>query len=298
MQQSRLAGLFGALLLAACAFAGSAVQAAQPAIRVVAAESVYGKVVTAIGGTHVQVTSLLEDPYVNPHEFEGTPRLMRQLEEADVIIFNGLGYDDWMHQLLQGLPAIDGEVISAGEAASALVAADRNPHLFHSPDAMALIATQIAETLSRLDPAHADDYADGLRRFHARLEMIQARARPRAAAHADLTVTATEPVYNYMLDLLDYNIVDRSLQRATMNGSQPGARQVRELIRGLQDNNVQLLLYNRQVHGQLARMLTAKARHAGIPVVAVSELPPPDQSYAQWQLEQLQAVQQALDAQQ
>ena len=40
------------------------------ALRVVAAENVYGDIVRQIGGTHVDVTSILSDPNADPHLFE------------------------------------------------------------------------------------------------------------------------------------------------------------------------------------------------------------------------------------
>ena len=45
-------------------------QAKSPTLNVVAAESVYGNIVAQIGGTHVTVTSILDDPNADPHLYE------------------------------------------------------------------------------------------------------------------------------------------------------------------------------------------------------------------------------------
>ena len=63
--------LVGALFLSACGSAGSpGAQSASSSINIVAAENFYGNIVSQIGGSHVNVTSIISDPNVDPHTFE------------------------------------------------------------------------------------------------------------------------------------------------------------------------------------------------------------------------------------
>ena len=45
-------------------------EATSSTLAVVAAESVYGNIVSQIGGSHVSVTSILSDPNADPHLYE------------------------------------------------------------------------------------------------------------------------------------------------------------------------------------------------------------------------------------
>ena len=69
-------------------------------IRIVTAENFYGDLVRQIGGTHVEVTSILANPDEDPHLFESSPSTALMLADAQIVIYNGAGYDPWMDRLL------------------------------------------------------------------------------------------------------------------------------------------------------------------------------------------------------
>ncbi|HET7315090.1 metal ABC transporter solute-binding protein, Zn/Mn family [Salinisphaera sp.] len=264
-------------------------------VSVVAAENSYGSMVRTIGGDHVDVTSLLDSPAVNPHEFKASPRIGRLLASADLVVMNGLGYDGWMLPLLKGTPSAHRRVIKASAAGSAMVMPDDNPHLFYDPRIMLATASAVAHALAQIDPAHKHDYQANLREFKKQLLPIYAKVQALIAAHPNLTVTATEPVFGYMIRLLGYHDLYHDAQFATMEGTQPSAQQVKRFMQGLQQHKVQLLIYNAEVHSRLTQSYRKKAKEAGVPVAAVTELPLHGENYAQWVIDTLEGVAKALD---
>ncbi|RKQ96998.1 zinc/manganese transport system substrate-binding protein [Kushneria sinocarnis] len=282
------------LLAGALGLAGPA-GADEPSVSVVAAESSYGSMVETIGGEHVRVTSLLDSPDVNPHEFKGSPRIGRQLQHADLVVMNGAGFDGWMEPLLEGTHREGRVVVRASEAGSAMIMADNNWHLFYSPRIMLATAGQVTRALIEQDPAHKSDYRDGLEQFRKELLPVYDQIQQLIAEYPNLTVTATVPVYNYMIRLLGYQNLYHDVQFASMRNSQPSARQVSEFLQGLKQHRVRLLIYNRQVHNRLTESEVRTAREAGVPVVGVSAIPLHGDNYAQWQIRQLRAIEQALD---
>src|SRR5207249_8939513 len=95
------------LLLSACGGTspsttanGSGSPAASTAIiAVVAAENFYGDITKQIGGNHVNVTSILSDPNVDPHEYQSNYQAAQSVSKAQLVIENGGGYDDWMDKI-------------------------------------------------------------------------------------------------------------------------------------------------------------------------------------------------------
>src|ERR1700729_120599 len=69
-------------------------------MQVVAAENFWGSLVSQIGGTHVQVLSIVSDPNADPHEYESNASDARAVAAANYVIENGAGYDSWMDKLL------------------------------------------------------------------------------------------------------------------------------------------------------------------------------------------------------
>ena len=94
MQQLRI--LAATLLL----FGSVIAPAAADPVPVVAAENFYGDVAHQIGGDNVAVASILSSPDQDPHLFEASPSVARQLAGAKIVIVNGADYDPWMEKLL------------------------------------------------------------------------------------------------------------------------------------------------------------------------------------------------------
>lgn len=279
------------LLLAAI----SVSQPASAALNAVAAESSYGSMVESIGGDHVEVISLLDSPEVNPHAFRADPQIARDLQNADLVVINGLGFDGWMEPLLESTDSDSRQVIRASDAGSHRVMADDNPHLFYSPRLMLATASRVASALTSLDPDNADDYRANLTSFQQELMPVYAAVQGLIAAYPDLSVTATVPVYSYMIELLGYKNRFHDIQFASMGNRQPSARQVAAFSQALEAREVDLLIYNQQVHSRLTQNQVETARSAGLPVVGVSAIPMHGENYAEWQIRQLDAIHQALD---
>src|SRR5271169_4654850 len=58
-------------------------------IDVVAAENFWGSLVSQLGGSHVNVTSVVSDPNADPHEYESDPANAIAITNAQFVIVNG-----------------------------------------------------------------------------------------------------------------------------------------------------------------------------------------------------------------
>src|SRR5580704_7622089 len=98
--------LVGSLLLAACTSSPSdqAIRTKSGAIRVVAAENEYGNVASQIGGRYVSVTSVESNPNTDPHTYEVSPGVAQAISSAQLIIQNGVGYDEFMTKVESASP--------------------------------------------------------------------------------------------------------------------------------------------------------------------------------------------------
>ncbi len=292
------AGSVLALVIGAALGAGPAIgQTAQPAaaearIAVVAAENFYGDIARQVGGDRVAVVSIMSNPDQDPHLFETTPAVVRQLANAQVVILNGANYDPWMDKLLGVAPRPGRIVINAAQL-NGRKSGD-NPHLWYDPATMPAIATALAGALARLDSAHAADYAARLQVTLASLARITQRIAQLKAKHAGIAVTATEPVFGLMVDALGLTMRNQRFQLAMMNDTEPSARDVAALESDLKEHKVKALIYNSQVSEKLTERMRAIAGAAKIPVIAVTETMPANVSFQDWVLGELDAVDKAL----
>jgi zinc/manganese transport system substrate-binding protein len=272
--------------------AATAAGAADEKIAVVAAENFYGDIARQIGGDRVGVANILSNPDQDPHLFEVSPAIVRDVAAAKIVIYNGADYDPWMEKLL----AVTPEPTRIAIVAAALVnrEAGDNPHLWYDPATMPAVARAAAAALAAADPGHKDDYAGRLATFLASLEPLNEKIAAIRSKYAGSPVAATEPVFGYMASALKLNMHSERFQLAIMNDTEPSARDVAAFERDLKTHKVRVLFYNKQAASKLVQHLVELARTSNIPVVGVTETCPPGLSYQQWMQGELDATDRAL----
>jgi len=278
-------------LFVAVAAVGTA-RSADGAISVVAAENFYGDLARQIGGDRVSVISILSNPEQDPHLFETSPSVIREIAGAQIVIDNGAGYDQWMDNLLKVTPKAGRVVIAAAQIVGAK--SGDNPHLWYDPKTMPAVAAALTERLAAADPAHAAEYASRLKDFRASLRPLNQKIAALRASYAGVPVTATEPVFGYMAAALHLTMLNQRFQLAVMNNTEPSAGDFAAFERSLKLHSVRVLFFNRQAADNLVRHLVDLAHATKIPVVGVTETCPAGLSYQSWMLDELEQTENAL----
>lgn len=265
-------------------------------ISVVAAENEYGNVAAQIGGRYVRVTSIEDNPDVDPHSYELSPSLASMIEKASVVIQNGLGYDTFMNRIEAAAPNRERKVISAQQLLG-VANSTPNPHLWYQPATMPAIARALAHDLSSIDPAQARYFAANVRAFDTSLgPWRSAISAFEHSAHAT-TAATTEPVADYLLQAMGVdNLTPLRMQLDIMNGTDPSPQDITDQYRLLSGHRVRVFVYNAQVVDPLTMSFRSAARKAHIPVVAVYEtMPTPGFDYQRWMLAETNSLARAIE---
>ena len=281
----------GGVLLATAVMRPTLALAVSP-VAVVAAENFYGDVARQIGGPDVAVTSILSKPDQDPHMFEASPSVARAVAAARIVIYNGIDYDPWMERMLGATRAGDRQIIVVAGLSGHRTG--DNPHVWYDPATMLAFAGTLADALGAADAAHRASYQQGLLRFRTSMQPVTQKIAVLRRRLAGTPVTATEPVFGYMFAALGMTVRNMRFQMAVMNNTEPSASDVAAFERDLTTHQVRLLVYNSQASDPLAGRMAKLARAAQVPVVGATETEPPETSYQQWMLTELDAVDRAL----
>jgi len=265
-------------------------------VNILAAENFYGNVAEQIGGPEVDVGSILTNPDQDPHLFEVSASTARKVAGAEIVIFNGAGYDPWMVKLLSASPTAGRATIDVARLMHRK--SGDNPHLWYDPATVPTLAKALVALLVKRDPAHRAAYAARLARFEASLRPLADEIATLRRTYKGTPVTATEPVFGYMAAALGLEMRNPGFQLAIMNNTEPGASEIAAFQHDLRSRAVRLLLYNVQTSEALTERMKALARQSGVPVVGVSETEPANMNYQAWMMSQLTALGQALSSEQ
>jgi zinc/manganese transport system substrate-binding protein len=128
---------------------------------VVASFSILGDVVSQVGGDRVHVSTLV-GPDADAHVFQPSPNDAKAVAHANLIVVNGLGFEGWIDRLIRNAN-YKGRIVVASQGVTArhLPGDDKDktdPHAWQDPTNVAIYVRNIADGLSRLDPAGASIY--------------------------------------------------------------------------------------------------------------------------------------------
>jgi zinc/manganese transport system substrate-binding protein len=282
-------------LLCACSggTSGSTTPSSSTAINVVAGENFYGDIVKQLGGSHVSVTSIISDPNIDPHEYESNVQTAIQVSKAQLVIENGGGYDDWMDKILSGSPNPNRFVLKGFDIAQ--VKLPENEHVWYSIDNAATIAQAITNDLQKLDPADAATFENNFQMFKESLQPIQQKIAEIKSKYAGIPVGLTETIYLYQAVPLGLNVLTPfEFQKAMAEGNEPPADTVVTAENQITHHQIKVLIYNEQTITPSTTKLENDARAQNIVIVPVTETMPPGKTYQTWMLDQLNALEQAL----
>lgn len=261
-------------------------------INIVAAENFYGELAKEIGGKNVAVTSIISNPDADPHLFTTSPSTLKAVSAAQIIIYNGADYDDWMKQILANVDKKKTIIINVADLMN--VKSGANPHLWYKPETFPMVAKSIASNLNKLDPQDKDVTQQNLAKFLTDNNKITQLITSNKQKYQGTPVTATEPVFGYMSDALGLKMYGQDFQWKIMNDSEPTPKMIADYEGLLTNKKVKVLFYNNQVSDSMTKNMQNLAKENGIAVVGVTETMPQNSSVNQWLTNEINATAQAL----
>jgi len=290
-----------ALTFAACGSSTAAPASGAPAkLSVVASTDVYGAIAQAVGGDLVEVTSIINSPDADPHEYETRPADALAVNEAKVVVYNGAGYDDFATKLLNASSAkpaaIDVATLS-GLQTAAPAGTPFNEHVWYSLPTVKKLAGQLATDLTTADPAQASTFTANAATFGQKIDALTAELGAIKAKYAGQKVAITEPLPHYMVQaagLIDATPAEFS--EAVEEGTDPPAAVLAATLATFQGaDKVKVLLPNAQTETPLTKQVEQAATAGGVPIVPVTEtMPAGVTDYVAWMTQQIDGLGAAL----
>ncbi len=173
------------LAIAACWAVPAAAAPEGGRLRAVATFSILGDLVREVGGSHVEVTTLV-GPGSDVHSFSPAPGDARLVAQAGIVFVNGLGLEGWLDRLIRA-SGTRAPVVTASTGVSAIQEEDghghdhgahgADPHAWQNVANVKIYVANIRDGLAKVDPAHAADYAANAAAYTARLDALDGDVR-------------------------------------------------------------------------------------------------------------------------
>jgi zinc/manganese transport system substrate-binding protein len=264
-------------------------------VRVVVAEDFWGSIAAQVGGGHVRVTSILAEPNADPHSYEPSSTDARTVADAQYVIINGAGYDQWAANLLAASPVAGRKELNVGTLVGKKDG--DNPHLWYNPDYVAAVVDRIRDDLKALDPADVSAFdasaraflTTGLAQYHGIIAEIKAK-------YGGTAVGATESIFSYLAPALGLDLITPySYLKAVSEGAEISAADEATVEQQIAQQQIKVLVSNAQNTPNNIQAVISLAEAQHIPIATITEtLSPAGATFQAWQSAQLQGIAAAL----
>ena len=210
--------------------------------------------VQRIGGERVSVEVLVR-PGESPHTFEPTPKQMTSLASADIFFSIGLPFEKHLIQKLgKGIKRL--RIVDTTRGVLSSESADKephpDPHIWLNPLLVKRIASNICETLKKLDPAHSTEYQKNLENFHEELDSVHKQIEELLAPYKGREFLVFHPAFGYFADA--FGLKQVSVEK---EGKEPGGSHLAALVEFAKKKGIRVLFVQPQFSERTARAVAA-----------------------------------------
>ena len=267
LSRSRTAALLVVLAsVAACSpgTAGSSAPsaAATPradAIHVVTTTTVFADIVRNVGGEWTDVQSIIP-PGVGPEDYEPKPDDARRLADAQLIVSNGVGLDDFLDKLLSagGTSRVPRLVLGDGLPAIE-VDGEPNPHFWLDPTIVRDgYLPKIVDALAKLSPGNRATFEANAKAYGTTLTALDADllAQVGAIPAASRKLVTFHDAFPYFARHFGFELVGVVLANV---GQEPTAAELADLVAKVKAAGVKAVFSEAQFNPKLAQTLADEA---------------------------------------
>ncbi len=264
----------------------------QKPIKVVTGLNFYGEVAKAVAGNQGKVTSFINNSSVDPHDYKPGIKQASQVEQANVVIENGIGYDHWMNRLVKSSDNKKNiKVVNVGSLMGKKVG--DNEHIWYRPNTMKKLANKLAKDYGKIDPQHADYYQQNAKKYITSLDQLDQKiAQVKSQVNPQKKeVAVSEPVFDYALESLGYKVMDQHFEKAIEEGTDPSPKDIAQIQTAIKNHQIAFFVDNTQASDHVVDNLVKLAKKNHVPVLKVTETKPSQKmTYTDWMMKQYQEL--------
>ncbi|MDQ3126850.1 MAG: metal ABC transporter substrate-binding protein [Chloroflexota bacterium] len=253
--------------------------------------TVFADIVRAVGGSRTNVNSIIP-PGVGPEDYEPKPDDARSLADAQLIVSNGVGLDDFLDRLLasgggstprlvlgEGLPTID-------------VDGEPNPHFWLDPTIVTTgYLPRIVAALASAQPADRATFEANAAAYGSILDALDKDLLAQVAtiSPADRKLVTFHDAFPYFARHFGFELVGVVVANV---GQEPNAAELAALVETVKAARVKAVFSEAQFNPKLAQTLADEAGVRRVVTTLYNDAvgPPPADTYPgmlRWNVEQI-----------
>ena len=264
-----VAALVVMVTLGACGGGGGDDEAADGRPQVVAAFYPLFEAAQRVGGDRVQVRNLTPAGS-EPHDLELNSRQVDRIEDADVLVFLGRGFQPALEKAADRAKGAKVDVLGAVDSLLPAPVGDADleidPHVWLDPKLMRAMVARVATALSEADPSNAGTYEENAAAYSRELDDLDASFRQGLAQCDRRVMVTSHDAFGYLARAYD---LTQDAIAGLEPESEPSPQRLAELAAKVRADGTKTIFYETLVSPKVAQTL---AREAGVGTAVLDPL--------------------------
>ncbi len=201
----------------------------------------------AVGGDLVQVRQMVPDG-TEPHDFEPSPKDLAEINQAQVLVYNGL-IENWVKSVLQTSPNLYS--VEAGKD-FLLIDGKTDPHVWISPKLAIKQVEKISHAFIKADPAHKQEYTANTQKYLTELAQLDKEFSQLQYLSKRRIFATNHAAFAHLAK--DYNLTMLAVMGLSPE-AEPTPGDLQKVIQTIQKNNLRYIFFETLASPKLAELV-------------------------------------------
>ena len=208
-----------------------------------------------IGQEKVDVT-LLVPAGVAPHDWGPTIKDVQRMQKSDLIIINGIGFENWVDNLeetdYQGVIVDTSNGILVRNLDQEQINSSGDPHIWLNPVYAKIQVQNIANAFSNSDPDNQQYYQFNAAQYIEQLDLLDLKIR-NELSDCNQDFVAFHDAFSYFAD--EYNLNQHTIISSNSPHGEATARTLEEIISTSRELNIKVIFSEENVNTRTSEII-------------------------------------------
>ncbi|AIC16362.1 metal ABC transporter substrate-binding protein [Nitrososphaera viennensis] len=211
-----------------------------------------------VGGDRADV-SVMVPPGVEPHDWEPTPQQIQRASSANMLVYNGAGFEKWVDAVGANF------TVNTSEGMSLLNNEDPeeqkehglyDPHIWLDPVLAKHQVDKIREGLVKIDPPNADYYNANAAKFASELDALDSHIKSELSSCEKKDFIAFHEAFSYFSNR--YNLTQHAVHDSLTPEGEILPQRLEELVKLAKDLDIHVVYSEELVDPRLAQVIASE----------------------------------------
>jgi len=204
-----------------------------------------------VGGETVIVTNLTR-PGSEPHDFEPSPQDLVQLNNSDLLIFNGANFEPWITQVSTSLSPNVKIVDSSSDISLLMVNGTTDPHIWLDPVRASQQVDTITNSLITVNPDRAQLYTQNATGYKQQLADLDRDFRESLANCQLNQIVTSHDAFQYLAERYGLEVMSVS---GLSPDEEPSPQAMAEIVQFVRQTGISYIFFESLVSPKLSETI-------------------------------------------